>query len=142
MYGTIVDWASYASDRGMNSPEITDTDLPALVRASDYIKYHYVANFRPQYDETVSEVELATYEAAFLERSTPGFFTKNYTPAEKKMLVQVDALRWEKVSTRKTDEIDNNQLVPISTKVEMYLRRYLIMNNQIGIASIGPTLAS
>ena len=96
MYGTIEDWRAYATARGNSSPSsATDADATAaLVRASDYIKYRYVANLLPGYDETLEIVEYGTYEAANLELATPGFFTKTYTEAERKVLTEVKGIKW------------------------------------------------
>jgi hypothetical protein len=96
MYGTIADWRTYATARGNNAPtEAADADATAaLVRASDYIKYRYVANLLPGYDETLDVVEYATYEAALLELETSGFFTKTYTEADRKVLTEVKGVKW------------------------------------------------
>lgn len=137
MYGTIAGWTAYATARGVNDPAITEADLPALVRGSDYVKYHYVANFRPAFDDTLVEVEMAAYEAALVERATPGFFQRTYSPSDAKVLVAVDSLRWEKVTSSRTDDLDNNQVTPVSTKVEMYLRPYMRFKHEVGIRSVG-----
>lgn len=96
MYGSLADWRAYALERGNSAPtDASDTDASAaLVRASDYIKYRYVANLLPGYDESLAVVEYATYEAALLELGTPGFFTKTYTEAEKKVLTEVKGIKW------------------------------------------------
>tara|TARA_B100001179_G_scaffold223739_1_gene201633 strand:- start:1876 stop:2298 length:423 start_codon:yes stop_codon:yes gene_type:complete len=138
MYGTIDGWANYVEERGITDQDITSANLPALVRASDYIKYHYVANFRRGFDENVPEVELATYEAACLENTTNGFFERTLNPSEAKVLIAVDSIRWEKVSANRLDTPDNSQLVPISTKIEMYLRPYMRFNSSVGLMSVGP----
>lgn len=137
MYGSIAGWRAYNNERGITEPVVEESSLPALVRASDYIKYHYVANFRSGYDENVPEVELAAYEAANIEAVTPNFFTKTYEPAKAKVLLAVESLRWEKVAQGRTNELDQNHMVPISTKIETYLRRYMAFNHLTGLRSIG-----
>lgn len=138
MYGSIQGWADYVAQRGIVGQDITDANTPALVRASDYIKYHYVANFKRGYDETLPEVELATYEAACIENATPAFFERTLNPSEAKVLVAVDSIRWEKVASSRLDSPDNSQLVPISTKIDMYLRPYMRFKSSAGMFSVGP----
>lgn len=138
MYGTLARWQAYVSARGIEGQTITDPDsLPVLVRASDYIKYHYVVNFMSGYDETVPEVELATYEAACLENTAPGFFERQITPAEAKVLVAIDSVRWEKMAASRQETLDHNTLVPVSTKIDMYLRRYMKLRSTLGLRSVG-----
>jgi len=139
MYGSLSGWQQYVAARGITGQPITDPgSLPVLVRASDYIKYHYVVNFMSQYDDTVPEVELAAYEAACLENTTPGFFERTLSPGEAKMLVAVDSIRWEKVTASRQEDLDNNVMVPISTKIDMYLRQYMRLRGSSGLRSIGP----
>jgi len=138
MYGSLSGWQDYVDARGITGQTITDPgSLPVLVRASDYIKYHYVVNFMSRYDDTVPEVELATYEAACLENITPGFFDRTFSPGEAKMLVAVDSIRWEKITASRQEDLDNNVMVPISTKIDMYLRRYMRLQGSCGLRSIG-----
>lgn len=127
MYGTLADWRSYATARGNSAPtDATDTlATAALVRASDHIKYRYVANLLVGYDETLSVVEPATYEAAALELATPGFFSKTYTPAEQKVLTGVDKIRW--TVTGKAGEKYAAQ--PVSTIIEAMFEPYVIDRN-------------
>ncbi len=138
MYGSVEGWQEYVAERGIAGQTIADPEsLPVLVRASDYIKYHYVVNFMSQFDETVPEVVLATYEAACIENLQPGFFTKKFSTGHKKVLVAVESVRWEKVTGVNSDLIDNDQMVPVSTKVEMYLSRYMRRRRTSGIFSVG-----
>jgi len=138
MYGSLSGWQAYVEARDIANQSISDPgSIPVLVRASDYIKYHYVVNFMPQYDDTVPEVELATYEAACIENTKPGFFERTYSPGEAKMLVAVDSIRWEKVTASRQEDLDNNVMVPISTKIDMYLRRYMRLKGSCGLRSIG-----
>lgn len=137
MYGSIEGWQEYVASRGITGQTIDETSLPALVRASDYVKYHYVVNFRSPYGEDVPEVELATYEIACIENTTPGFFSTTFIPSEAVTLVNVDSIRWER--TYKKDEApDHSSLVPISTKADNYLRPYMRMKSNAGIFSVGP----
>lgn len=137
MYGTLVGWQDYVTARGIPDQVITEDSLPALVRASDYIKYHYVANFMPAYDDTVPEVELATYEVACIENTSPGFFSKTYTPQDAKVLVQVDSLRWDKAGRSGSDNLDYSEAVPINTKADSYLRKYMRLKSGIGVLTVG-----
>lgn len=137
MYGTLAGWQSYVLARGITGQLIDDDSLPALVRASDYIKYHYVVNFIVGYDDTLPEVEMATYEAACIENLEPNFFSRKFTPSDAKVLMQVDSLRWEKVTRSRMDDLDNSPMVPVSTKVEMYLRRFMRTKSNVGLLSVG-----
>lgn len=103
MYGSLTDWRAYATARGFSAPAQASDDaaLAALVRASDHIKFRYVANLCAGYDEALDVVELATYEAAALELTTPGFFTKTYTPSEQKVLTEVGPIKWTVVGGAK-----------------------------------------
>ena len=99
MYGTISDWRTYASARGNDAPANATDELAteALVRASDYIKYRYVARFTSACSETDDLVEYATYEAAAFELDTVGFFNKTFTPGQQKVLTGVDVIKWTPV---------------------------------------------
>lgn len=97
MYGTLEDAATYHADRGNAAWAAAATDAlrtAALVRASDYIRFRYVVNLAPTYDETLPIVEQATYVAAGLELATPGFFSRTYTEAEQKVLTEVKGIKW------------------------------------------------
>jgi hypothetical protein len=103
MIGTLADWRAYASARGDNTPTEAEDAVAtaALVRASDYIRFRYVANFISGYDETfiapgydIPLVEIGAYIAAGLELATPGLFSKTFTPAEQKVLTGVGSIRW------------------------------------------------
>ena len=116
MYGSLAGWRTYATERGLSAPsDASDTDATAaLVRASDHIRYRYVANLLPGYDETLGVVEPATYEAANLELATPGFFTKTYTPADQKVLTEVKGIKWTVVGDAKS----SFSAAPVSTLIE------------------------
>jgi hypothetical protein len=123
-YGSLVGAATYHSDRGNAAWAAAASDAlrtAALVRATDYIKYRYVVNLAPGYDETLPEVEQATYVAALLELATPGFFSKTYTEAEQKVLTEVKGIKW--TVTGKMGEAFS--AVPTSTLIEAMLGPYL-----------------
>lgn len=122
MIGTLDGFRAYATARGNAAPtDASDGDATAaLVRASDHITYAYVARFMAGYDETAPNVELATYEAAALELATPGFFSKTFTPGERKVLTEVKGVKWQLV-----DGGDNPDAAPVSTRVESMLRPYI-----------------
>lgn len=139
MYGTVAGWQTYVTERGITGQTITDpASLPALVRASDYIKYHYVANFMSKYSDAEPEVILATYEAACFENTKPGFFQRTVTPSRASALVATKNIRWERLSPSQIEPLDNSQLVPINTKVEMFLRPFMRMRHMSGMFSVGP----
>lgn len=96
MYGSLAGWRAYATARGDNAPTAAADPVAqaALVRASDHIQYRYVANLQPGYDDTLSVVEPATYEAAKIELAKPGFFSKTYTPSQQKVLTEVKGIKW------------------------------------------------
>ncbi|WP_099867225.1 hypothetical protein [Pararhizobium haloflavum] len=58
-------------------------------------------------------VEHAAYEAALIERRTPGFFSKTYTAAERKVLTQVKGIKWTVVGDAKGETVN----VPMSTTI-------------------------
>lgn len=103
MYGTIADWRSYALARGDSAP--TDaTDLlatAALTRASDMIRLRYLPNLLTGYGvdfippcSDLPLVEEASYIAASIELTTPGFFARTYTESEQKVLTEVKGIKW------------------------------------------------
>ena len=96
MYGTIAEWRAYATARGNSAPgSASDADATAaLQRASDYLRTRYVLRFSDEYDGTEDKVIEATYIAASLELTTPGFFTTTYTPSQAKVLTGVGDIRW------------------------------------------------
>jgi hypothetical protein len=103
MYGTIAGWRAYAGARGDDKPaEAADTAATAaLTRASDYIRFRYVANLLSDYGmeftppgSALPLIEEAAYIAASYELLTPGFFSKTYTASEQKVLTEVKGIRW------------------------------------------------
>lgn len=97
MYGSLSGFRTYATDRGNSAPLAAADDIAtqALVRASDYIKFRYVAYLVSPYDDTLSVVEPATYEAAMVELSTPNFFSTTYTEGAQKTLIEAEGIKWK-----------------------------------------------
>ncbi|MGX1096521.1 hypothetical protein [Amorphus sp. MBR-141] len=129
MYGTIADWRTWATARGDSAPsDASDGDATAaLVRASDYIRDRYVANLLPRYDLILQPegydyplVEEATYVAAGIELGTAGFFSTTYTPAEQKVLIQVQNIRWQVTG----DARGPYGMVPVSTRIDAMFEPY------------------
>lgn len=119
MAQSVAAWITYAAARG----EVVDDDAAsaaALVRAQDHLAHHYLNRVTVTPDEAV--LDAATYEAAKLELATPGFFSKAYTPAEQKVLVQVDGIKWE----TKGDASGSDAATPVSTRIEAMMRPYMV----------------
>ncbi|GGA64919.1 hypothetical protein [Pelagibacterium lentulum] len=137
MYGTIEDWRAYALARGDNAPtQASDTlATAALVRASDYIRFHYVEHFLPHCDASMPFVEEATYIAASLELATPGFFSTNIVPNEAIAEVAAGSAR---VKFRDgADPVAG--AVPVVTMIDAMLAGCMPKDVQcIGIWAIGP----
>lgn len=136
-YGTLAGFRAYALARGNTAPTTaTDADAnAALLRAQDYIQYSYVALFIGA-DSTAPEVEPATYEAAGIELSHPGFFTSTYTPAQQKVLVEVKGIRWQPVSTS-TGLGAGADAMPRSAKIDAMLAKYMPGRFLVGMKSVG-----
>ena len=124
---------AYHTSRGNSAP--TDADDPialaAMVRATDYITDEYVWRFQEKYKDPLPDaVDEAIYEAALAELSVGndgavtlvegGFWGKTYTPAEAKVLVQVESIRWKYTGG------ENGYQFPVSTKIEGRLRPYIL----------------
>jgi hypothetical protein len=137
VYGSLAEWRAYALARGDSAPtEATDTVAEAaLLRASDHIRYRYVANLAPGYDDTLAVVEPATYVAAALELATPGFFSKTFTPGEQKVLTEVKGIKWTVVG----EASKSNAATPTSTLIEAMFAPYLVDQDVPGfmLRSIG-----
>ena len=131
MIGTLADFRTYATERGNAAPAgADDADAAAaLVRASDHIRFAYVAKFAAGYDETSPNVEAATYEAALLELAKPEFFSKTFTHGERKVLTEVRGIKWQVVGGT-----GNGSASPVSTRVEDMLRPYLCQ--PVGVFSV------
>jgi hypothetical protein len=136
MAATLAGWIAYAALRGLVVANETASEH-ALVRASDYIRFHYVAKFLPGFDETSPNVDEAIYEAAALELATPGFWTTTFTPAQQKVLTGAGEIRWTVTgSTDSTDAWANAS--PTSTKIAAMLAPYMPGRFQIGLRAVGP----
>ena len=122
-YGTLSAWRTYATARGNGAPASASDMLAnaALVRAQDYIQFTYVQRFAEGYDSTAANVEAAVYEAANLELASPGFFSKTYTEADRKVLTGLDSLSWTFVGKVR----DDRSYAPRSTKIEALLWPYI-----------------
>ena len=121
MTATVAGWIAYAGERGTTIAD-DQASAEALIRGTDYITYHYVGRFASGYTIDSPNVDEAIYEAAALELATPGFFAKTFTPADRKVLVQVDSIRWQPVGGGQTGVIGST---PVSTKIEAMLGQYL-----------------
>ena len=66
-------------------------------------------------------VEEATYIAAALELTTPGFFAKTYTAAEAKVLTEVKGIKW--TVTGKAG--DAHSYMPSSSLIDALFAPYL-----------------
>ena len=118
---TLEAWRAYALERGDNKPtDATEaTAKAALVRASDYIKYRYVAFFCNPENATLLVVDEATSIIAAIELAQPGFFTRTYTPSDQKILTEVKGIKWTV-----TGEQGAMAATPVSTLVHDMLLPY------------------
>ena len=64
-----------------------------------------------------ARVVSASYEAALLELGTPGFFSKTFTEADKKVLTKVQSISWTYTGNTKGDRSSS----PVSTVIENIL---------------------
>jgi hypothetical protein len=145
-YGTIAAWRTYATARGNAAPAAATDELAtaALTRASDYIRFRYVANLLASYEPltfTPAGYDLplvveATYIAASFELATPGFFSKTYTSAEQKVLTEVKGIKW----TVTGDSSKTYAAMPSSTLIDAMFEPYVINrdDDQFMFMSIGP----
>lgn len=137
--GTLEEWRAYATARGNPAPAEAD-DVPAnaaLVRATDYIRHHYVAQFLPGYDESLPIVESAVYEAANFELETPGFFSQTFTPAQQKVLTRAGDIQW--TVSGGTDSRDAwANASPTSTRIAAMLAPYMPGKYRVGLRAVGP----
>lgn len=122
MAATVAAWITYAGLRGDTVANDADSEA-ALVRAQDYIAHRYLNRLLPGLDaDTLAVVEPATYEAAKLERATPGFFTKTFTPDQQKVLTEVKGIKWTPVTGGKGGFED---ATPVSTLIEAMFDPYV-----------------
>jgi hypothetical protein len=136
MAATLAGWISYAALRGstvVNEP----ASEQALVRAADYIRFHYVEQFLPGYDETSPDVDEAKYEAAAFELATPGFWTTTFTPSQQKVLTGVGEIRWTVSGSTDSDDAWANAS-PTSTKIAAMLAKYMPGKFRVGLRAVGP----
>ncbi|MPT25127.1 MAG: hypothetical protein E2577_20355 [Starkeya sp.] len=144
MYGTIVGWRAYSTARGNGAPALADDAdaTAALTRASDMIRLRYVPNLLPGYGVDFTPpghdmplTEEAAYIAAGYELTTPGFFSKSYTAAEQKVLVQVQSIRWQVTG----DASKTYAAMPVSTLIEAMFEPYITDRDANGflLMSIG-----
>lgn len=131
MIGTLVDFRAYADARGWGEPTAASNPdaEAALLRASDYIRFSYVRRFAAGHDEASPNVEPATYEAALLELKTPGFFSKTYTPGERKILTEAKGIKWQVIG-----DGDASGAAPVSTRIDDMLADYLTL--PVGLLSL------
>ena len=115
MIGTVVALIAYAAARGTVIADTAAT-LQALVRASDYIQFTYVAG--STCTAASPNVEAAVYEAAMAEVATPGFWSKTFTPASQKVLTEVRGIKWTMIG----DASKGGAFIPRSTKIDTMLR--------------------
>ena len=144
MYGTIAGWRAYATARGNGAPALADDAdaTAALTRASDMIRLRYVPNLLPGYGVDFTPpghdlplTEEAAYIAAGYELATPGFFSRSYTAAEQKVLIQVQSIRWQVTG----DASKTYAAMPVSTLIEAMFEPYTINRDDNGflLMSIG-----
>lgn len=122
-YGTRAGADTYFNDRlnSVWSAGASPARDAALVRAADYVKFTYVRRFATGFDDTAPEVEAATYEAAVIELATPGFFSRTYTDAERKVLIEVEGIKWQVTGASS----GARAMTPVSTKIEAMLWPYM-----------------
>lgn len=122
MTATVAGWITYAAARGDTVADDA-ASAAALVRATDYITFQYVARFMDGYDVTSDNVDGAIYEAANIELATPGFFSKTFTAGEAKVLTEVKGIKWQVIGDG--GKADAASMTPVSTKIEAMLRPYI-----------------
>lgn len=138
MIGNLPDFQAYASARGNEAPSLADEEVAAqaLLRASDYVSFNYVLQFLPGFTEASPHVDSAVYEAAILELETPGLFTTTYTLDQRKVLTQVDTIKWSLVEGS-SGKSDFEKAAPTSTRIEAMLSPYMPGSVGFGVRSVG-----
>lgn len=121
MTATVAAWITYAAARGDTVADDA-ASAAALVRAQDYIAYHYVNRFGSTVVVDDAVLDAATYEAAKLEMATPGFWSKTFTPDQQKVLTEVKGIKW----AVRGDASGTDAATPVSTKIEGMLRPYMV----------------
>ena len=143
MYGTLIGFRQYHTERGNSAP--TDADdavaTAALLRGSDYIRMRYVPMLLAGYDITfippgftLPLTEEGAYIAAAIELTSPGFFSKSFTPSQQKVLTGVGNIRWTV-----TNKDGTFAYMPTSTLLEAIFYPYIRDPDAVGVslASIG-----
>lgn len=120
MAATVEGWIAYAELRG-DAVANDEASAAALVRGQDYIDFHYVNRFGSAVRVDEETVDKAVYEAAKLELTTPGFWSKIYTPDQQKVLTAVGEIKW----TVRGDASGPDAATPVSTKIDSMLRPYM-----------------
>lgn len=123
MYGDLATFRGYHTDRG-NSGPATAEDAEAnaaLVRASDYIEIHYASRLAEGVDGSLPQLVTAAYIAAAYELKKPGFFSKTYSEADRKVLTKMEGMQWTHIGN--ANGIDS--MVPRSSAIEALLAKYL-----------------
>ena len=121
MVATVAGWIAYAADRGTTVADDA-ASAQALQRATDYIEYHYKNRLLPGVDATLAVFDYATYEAANIELTSSGFFSKTYTPDQRKVLTAVEGIKWTVVDTGTTGVQGS---MPVSTLIESMMYPYV-----------------
>ncbi|MCK2149528.1 hypothetical protein MYE70_10665 [Marinobacter alexandrii] len=147
-YGDDAGFQAYADANGYTVP--AGTVAAARLRGSVYLDGHYYRRWPGQptdgidqerswprkgavdrYGNAIPSSEVpqrvinASYEAALLEMKTPGFFSKTFTEAERKVLTQVQNIRWTVTGESKGDRA--NSLT--STVIDNILAPILVPND-------------
>lgn len=136
VYGTLSGFRAFALARGNAAPTAASDVLAqaALQRGSDYVRRFYAGHLvRAVSDEVLEE---AAYIAAGYELTTPGFFSRTYTPAEAKVLTAVGAIRWTPVG----DASRGGSLTPVSSDIEALLGDCVRRSGGpgLGLWAVGP----
>lgn len=134
IYGTVPDWRSYAEARGDSAPTVASDEAAgaALQRGSDYIRRFYVRHAICAMSE--DDLAEAAYIAAGRELSTPGFFSRSYTPGEAKVLTGAGKLSWTVVGDASAD----GAMRPVDADIEDLLGGCVARNRTLsGLWSIG-----
>ena len=147
-YGTDIGFEDYAAANGYDIP--AGTVAAARLRGSVYLDGHYYQRwpgeptggvdqerswprktatdrFGNAIDSTAvpTRVVSASYEAALIELRTPGFFSKTFTEADKKVLTKVQSISWTHTGNTKGDRSSS----PVSTVIDNILAPLLTPND-------------
>jgi len=157
-YGTDIGFEDYAAANGYDIP--AGTVAAARLRGSVYLDGHYYQRWpgeptggvdqerswprksaADRYGNAIppaavpARVVSASYEAALIELRTPGFFSKTFTEADKKVLTKVQSIEWKYIGSSKGDRssspvstVIDNILAPLLTPADSYLPAALIVS--------------